>query len=129
MNDVQNEYSPDKSLQLRVYSISQKLSVNHSMYQLSSEDLDIVCMCLNDSLVILDEIKSELDTEEKRESLQYSEELEEILAFLGGLWRGDSIQRYTGGYLVGLLATSFLDPPQKFSEIHYEKNSPKNFLW
>lgn len=85
MNDVQNEYSPDKSLQLRVYSISQKLSVNHSMYQLSSEDLDIVCMCLNDSLVILDEIKSELDTEEKRESLQYSEELEEILAFLGGL--------------------------------------------
>jgi hypothetical protein len=85
MNDVQNEYSPDKSLQLRVYSISQKLSVNHSMYQLSSEEIDIVCMCLNDSLVILDEIKSELDTEEKRESLQYSEELEEILAFLGGL--------------------------------------------
>ncbi len=85
MNDVQNIYAPDKVLQLRVYSISQKLSENNSMYQLSSEELDIVCMCLNDSLYILEEIivdNVELDSEEKRESQTYSEEIERILSLL-----------------------------------------------
>ena len=82
MNDVQNEYSPDKVLQLRVYSISQKLSENNSMYQLSSEELDIVSMCLNDSLCILDELKSELDTDELLESQRYSEDIERILSLL-----------------------------------------------
>ena len=82
MNDVQNIYDPDKVLQLRVYSISQKLSENPSMYQLSSEELDIISMCLNDSLAILDELYQELDTEEKRESQQYSEEIERILSLL-----------------------------------------------
>ena len=82
MNDVQHEYEPDKSLQLRVYSISQRLSENPSMYQLSSEDIDIVSMCLNDSLSILDEISCELDTEEKRESREYSEDIIEILSVL-----------------------------------------------
>ena len=82
MNDVQHEYSPDKTLQLRVYSISQRLSENPSMYQLSSEELDIVSMCLNDSLSILDEIASEMDSDEKRESREYSEEITEILRVL-----------------------------------------------
>ena len=82
MNDVQNEYSPDKVLQLRVYSISQRLSENPSMYQLSSEELDIVSMCLNDSLSILDEIVSEIDSDEKRESREYSEEITKILSVL-----------------------------------------------
>ena len=82
MNDVQNEYDPDKTLQLRVYSISQKLSENPSMYQLSSEELDIVSMCLNDSLSILDELSCELDTEELRESREYSEDITEILSVL-----------------------------------------------
>ena len=82
MNDVQNEYDPDKTLQLRVYSISQKLSENISMYQLSSEELDIVCMCMNDSLSILDELRVDMDTEEKRDSQQYSEEIESILSLL-----------------------------------------------
>ena len=82
MNDVQHEYSPDKTLQLRVYSISQRLSENPSMYQLSSEELDIVSMCLNDSLSILDEIVSEIDSDEKRESREYSEEITEILRVL-----------------------------------------------
>ena len=82
MNDVQNEYVPDKSLQLRVYSISQRLSENPSMYQLSSEELDIVSMCLNDSLSILDEMSCELDSDEKRESREYSEEITEILSVL-----------------------------------------------
>ena len=82
MNDVQNEYDPDKSLQLRVYSISQRLSENPSMYQLSSEEIDIISMCLNDSLSILDELSSELDTDELRESREYSEEIIEILSVL-----------------------------------------------
>ena len=82
MNDVQNEYDPDKTLQLRVYSISQRLSENPSMYQLSSEELDIVCMCLNDSLSILDEIRGELDAEELLDSQHYSEEIQRILSLL-----------------------------------------------
>ena len=82
MNDVQNEYDPDKTLQLRVYSISQKLSENPSMYQLSSEEIDIVSMCLNDSLSILDEMAIEMDSEEKRESREYSEDITEILSVL-----------------------------------------------
>jgi hypothetical protein len=52
------------------------------MYQLSSEELDIVSMCLNDSLSILDEIASEMDSDEKRESREYSEEITEILSVL-----------------------------------------------
>lgn len=86
MNDVLsfyiNEYAPDKSLQLRVYSISQKLSENPSMYQLSSEDLDVVCMCMNDSLSILDETRGELDAEELLDLQQYSEDITEILRVL-----------------------------------------------
>jgi len=82
MNDVQNEYDPDKTLQLRVYSISQKLSENISMYQLSSEELDIVCMCMNDSLCILDELRVDMTAEEKRESQEYSEEIQSILSLL-----------------------------------------------
>ena len=82
MNDVQHEYEPDKSLQLRVYSISQRLSENPSMYQLSSEELDIISMCLNDSLSILDEMASDMDSDEKRESREYAEEITEILRVL-----------------------------------------------
>ena len=82
MNDVQNEYSPDKVLQLRVYSISQRLSENPSMYQLSSEEIDIVSMCLNDSLSILDELSCELDSDELRESREYTEDITEILSVL-----------------------------------------------
>ena len=82
MNDVQHEYEPDKSLQLRVYSISQRLSENPSMYQLSSEELDIISMCLNDSLSILDELSCELDTDELRESREYTEDITEILSVL-----------------------------------------------
>ena len=85
MNDVQHEYDPDKSLQLRVYSISQRLSENPSMYQLSSEELDIVSMCLNDSLSILDELSSEInsnDRSEMMEHMSYSEDISEILRVL-----------------------------------------------
>ena len=82
MNDVLSEYAPDKTLQLRVSSISQTLSENPSIYQLTSEELDIVCMCMNDSLSILDETRGELDTEELLDSQQYSEDITEILSLL-----------------------------------------------
>tara|TARA_B100001167_G_scaffold172749_1_gene124638 strand:- start:49 stop:216 length:168 start_codon:yes stop_codon:yes gene_type:complete len=52
------------------------------MYQLSSEELDIVSMCLNDSLSILDEMAAEMDSDEKRESREYSEDITEILRVL-----------------------------------------------
>jgi hypothetical protein len=52
------------------------------MYQLSSEDLDVVCMCLNDSLAILDELRTESDAEEKREAQEYSEDISAILRVL-----------------------------------------------
>jgi len=82
MNDVLSEYAPDKTLQLRVSSISQTLSENPSIYQLTSEELDIVCMCMNDSLSILDETRGELDAEELLDSQQYSEDITEILSLL-----------------------------------------------
>jgi hypothetical protein len=52
------------------------------MYQLSSEELDIVCMCMNDSLSILDEMALDMDSDEKRESREYSEDISEILRVL-----------------------------------------------
>ena len=52
------------------------------MYQLSSEDLDIISMCLNDSLSILDEMASDMDSDELRESREYSEDISEILRVL-----------------------------------------------
>ena len=82
MNDVLGEYAPDKTLQLRVSSISQTLSENPSIYQLTSEELDIVCMCMNDSLSILDETRGELDTEELLDSQEYTEDITEILRIL-----------------------------------------------
>ena len=82
MNDVLSEYAPDKTLQLRVSSISQTLSENPSIYQLTSEELDIVCMCMNDSLSILDETRGELDTEELLDLQEYSEDITEILRLL-----------------------------------------------
>ena len=83
MNDVQHEYDPDKSLQLRVYSISQRLSENPSMYQLSSEELDIVSTCLNDCLYILDDCMRDLEEEvDLRDCRDHRMAVEEILSIL-----------------------------------------------
>ena len=79
MNDVQHEYDPDKSLQLRVYSISQRLSENHSMYQLSSEELDLLSMTLNDTLYVLDDLMKDLNDFDLRDCRAYREEIERIL--------------------------------------------------
>ena len=82
MHDVLPEYDYDKVLQLRVYRISQTLSENPSIYQLSSEDLDCVCMCLNDSLYVLDDIMRDLVELDLRECRVYRSNIEDILSLL-----------------------------------------------
>jgi len=54
MHDTIPEYDYDKVLQIKLYRIGEKLRETPSMYQLSSEELDLLCMCLNDCLYVLD---------------------------------------------------------------------------
>ena len=82
LHDTLPEYDYDKPLQLRVYSISQTLRENPSMYQLSSEDLDCVCMCLNDCLYVLDDIMRDLEELDLRDCRVYRDNVEEILSLL-----------------------------------------------
>ena len=82
MHDTLQEYDYDKSLQLRVYRISQTLRENPSIYQLSSEDLDCVCMCLNDCLYVLDDIMRDLEELDLRDCRVYRDNVEEILSLL-----------------------------------------------
>ena len=82
MHDVLPEYDYDKVLQLRVYRISQTLRENPSIYQLSSEDLDCVCMCLNDSLYVLDDIMRDLSGVDLIDCRDYRSTIEDILSLL-----------------------------------------------
>ena len=82
LHDVLPEYDYDKVLQLRVYRISQTLSENPSIYQLSSEDLDCVCMCLNDSLYVLDDIMRDLAELDLRDCRVHRSNIEDILSLL-----------------------------------------------
>ena len=82
MHDTLPEYDYDKSLQLRVYRISQTLSENPSIYQLSSEDLDCVCMCLNDCLYVLDDLMRDLDELDLVDCRADRENIEDILSLL-----------------------------------------------
>ena len=82
LHDVLPEYDYDKPLQLRVYRISQTLSENPSIYQLSSEDLDCVCMCLNDSLYVLDDIMRDLEELDLRDCRVHRDNVEDILSLL-----------------------------------------------
>jgi hypothetical protein len=82
MHDVLPEYDYDKSLQLRVYRISQTLRENPSIYQLSSEDLDCVCMCLNDCLYVLDDLMRDLVDSDLIDCRGDKENLEDILSLL-----------------------------------------------
>ena len=82
LHDVLPEYDYDKVLQLRVYRISQTLSENPSIYQLSSEDLDCVCMCLNDSLYVLDDIMRDLVELDLRDCRVHRSNIEDILSLL-----------------------------------------------
>ena len=82
LHDTLPEYDYDKPLQLRVYRISQTLRENPSIYQLSSEDLDCVCMCLNDCLYVLDDIMRDLEELDLRDCRVYRDNVEEILSLL-----------------------------------------------
>ena len=83
IHDTHPEYDYDRYLQIKLCKIGERLRDNHSMYQLSSEELDVLCMCLNDSLYILDDCMRDLDDEvDLRECRDYREALEEILGIL-----------------------------------------------
>tara|TARA_Y100001949_G_C15736728_1_gene221816 strand:+ start:310 stop:492 length:183 start_codon:yes stop_codon:yes gene_type:complete len=57
------------------------------MYQLTSLELDFICMVLNDSLYVLDDIVKDLvrdsdDAEDLRDCRKYRSDLEDILEIL-----------------------------------------------
>ena len=84
IHDTAPEYDYDKFLQLRLYKIGDKLRENPSMYQLSSEDVDNLCMCLNDCLYVLDDCMRDLADEEVdlQACRDYRMAVEEILSIL-----------------------------------------------
>ena len=84
IHDTSPEYDYDKFLQVRLYKIGEKLRENHSMYQLSSEELDILCMCLNDCIYILDDCMRDLAGEEVdlRACRDYRGSVEDILSVM-----------------------------------------------
>ena len=82
IHDTYLEY--DRYLQRRLSNIGERLRDNHSMYQLSSEELDVLCMCLNDCLYVLDDIMRDLQDEEVdlRDCRVHRESVEDILSIL-----------------------------------------------
>ena len=73
------EYDYDRWLQVKLYKIRERLSDNPSMYQLSSEELDLLSMTLNDTLYVLDDIMKDLDDLDLRDCREYREEIERLL--------------------------------------------------
>ena len=84
IHDTSPEYDYDEYLQRRLSNIGERLRDNFSMYQLSSEELDVLCMCLNDCLYILDDCMRDLADEEVdlRACRNYRMAIEEILSIL-----------------------------------------------
>ena len=84
IHDTLPEYDYDKFLQVRLYKIGEKLRENPSIYQLSTEELDLLCMTLNDSLYVLDDCMRDLAGEEVDLSncRIYKESIEDILSIL-----------------------------------------------
>ena len=84
IHDTYLEYDYDRYLQERLRRIGERLRDNHSMYQLSSEELDVLCMCLNDCLYVLDDcirdlVEDEVDLRDCREDRMAVEEILSIL--------------------------------------------------
>ena len=84
IHDTTPEYDYDRWLQIRLYKIGEKLRENPSMYQLSTEELDLLCMTLNDSLYVLDDCMRDLAGEEVdlRDCRVYRDAIEDILSIL-----------------------------------------------
>ena len=79
LHDTIPEYDYDRWLQVKLYKIRERLSDNPSMYQLSSEELDLLSMTLNDTLYVLDDLMSDLVELDLRDCREYREEIERIL--------------------------------------------------
>ena len=84
IHDTHPEYDYDRFLQIKLYRIGEKLKENPSMYQLSSEELDLLCMTLNDCVYVLDDCIKDLAGEEVdlRDCREYREQIEDILSIL-----------------------------------------------
>ena len=84
IHDTHPEYDYDRYLQIRLYKIGETLRDNPSMYQLSSEELDLLCMTLNDCLYVLDDCMRDLQDEEVdlRDCREYRASVEDILSIL-----------------------------------------------
>tara|TARA_B110000285_G_scaffold230678_1_gene297740 strand:+ start:226 stop:537 length:312 start_codon:yes stop_codon:yes gene_type:complete len=85
LHDVLPEYDADPVFKLRVSRIREKLTENHSMYQFSSEELDVICMGLNDCIFVLDDILQDLDECDIQEAREFKSEIESITALLSNL--------------------------------------------
>ena len=82
LHDTIPEYDYDRWLQMRLYKIRERLSETPSIYQLSSEELDILSMTLNDTLYILDDIMRDLEQLDLRDCRVYRSNIEDILSLL-----------------------------------------------
>ena len=85
LHDVLPEYKSDAILTQRIAKIILSLKENHSMYQFSSEDLDIICMGLNDCCYVLDDILRDLEECDIPEGREYRSEIERITELLSNL--------------------------------------------
>ena len=85
LHDVLPEYSEDIILTQRIARITQKLSENHSMYQFTADELDIIAMGLNDCCYVLDDILKDLEECDISEGREYRSEIENIAEVLGKL--------------------------------------------
>ena len=85
LHDVLPEYVADPVFRLRVSRIIEKLSENHSMYQFTSDELDIICMGLNDCIFVLDDILQDLEECDVLEGREYKSEIESVTALLSNL--------------------------------------------
>ena len=82
LHDVLPEYSCDSILTQRVTKIISRLTENHSMYQFTSEELDIICIGLNDCCYVLDDILKDLEKCDIPEGREYRSEIEYITGLL-----------------------------------------------
>ena len=85
LHDVLPEYKSDAILTQRIARIIERLTDNHSMYQFTSEELDIICMGLNDCCYVLDDILKDLEECDIPEGREYRSEIEHITGLLSKL--------------------------------------------
>jgi hypothetical protein len=85
LHDVLPEYSEDLILLQRLARIMAKLTENNSMYQFTSEELDLIAMGLNDCCYVLDDILKDLEDCDIPEGREYRSQIESISELLSNL--------------------------------------------